>query len=130
MSEIFEGKVGDEIGIFERKVCDRRFVLPFQPLGNGLSFICVSIGGDDGVKYLSFGDGTGGLLFEGFDEVVAFAIHLNNFYKVYQKKIVIYIRNMPCHTREWNKSIFFYTTLIVMNLFFWKLIQITFFDFC
>ena len=110
LSEVFKGNVGDEFGIFERKICNGRFVLPFQPVSDGLSFIGVSIGSYHGLYHLSFGYGAGTLLLKGFNKVRAFAIHINNFYKVYQIKSVIYWSKILQILHVSGISYFFYTT--------------------
>lgn len=99
MGEAFEGQVRDKFGVFEGKVRDGGFVLSFEPVSDGLSFVGVSIGGDDGFVDHGFRNGTGPLLFEGLDKELVLAIHINNFYKVYQIKVKIYSCNMIYHTR-------------------------------
>jgi hypothetical protein len=54
LSEVFEGNVGDEFGILQRKICNGRLVLPLQPMSDGLSFVGLSIGGYHGLYNLSF----------------------------------------------------------------------------
>ena len=83
LSDVFKGYVWDESGILQREICVGGFILSEEPMSDGLTFVGVSVRGDDGVVHLGLGDGTCPLLFKRFNEVVIFAIHLNIFYKVY-----------------------------------------------
>ncbi len=46
-------------------------------MGDGVAFVSVTVCGDDWVDDWGFGDGAGALLFEGFEEVVVFGVHIN-----------------------------------------------------
>ncbi len=80
LSDVLEGQIGNERGIGEWEISDRRFILSLEPVGDGIAFVGMSVGSDDGVEDGWFGDGAGALLFEGFDEVMVFSVHIKIIY--------------------------------------------------
>lgn len=79
LSEILEGKVGNERLICEREIGDRTLAIVFKPMGNGISFVSMPIGSDDRLFHDSATNGTDPLFLEAGDEAVVLCVHMNKY---------------------------------------------------
>jgi hypothetical protein len=50
LGDVLEGEIGDERGIGEWEIGDRRFILSLEPVGDGIAFVRMAVGSDDGVE--------------------------------------------------------------------------------
>ncbi len=108
LGDVLEGEIGDERGIGEWEIGDRRFILSLEPVGDGIAFVRMAVGSDDGVEDGWFGDGAGALLLKGFDEVVVFSVHIK----------IIYIKSIFRVEFNWGIVVISYTWVFICVLHF------------